>query len=134
MIENSSIRAFGGENGAGIGSGYDVNCGQTKVDGHPVQWEQGECHIEITGDSVISATGGAYAAGIGTGFHQGNLTGSIASTVTLDVVSGSKDYGNYSLAQDIGYGVVDESREGLWFIDHGIQFTVAGELIANPFA
>ena len=126
IISDSNIRAFGGENGAGIGSGYDVNC----------QKVQGECHIEITGDSVIAATGGAYAAGIGTGFHQGNLTGFIEPTVDIsDVVSGEKNYQNkYSLAQDIGYGVVDSSREGKCIIDDGIQFIVADEPVATPFA
>ena len=126
IIADSSIRAYGGENGAGIGSGYDINC----------QKVQGECHIEITGTSVISATGGAYAAGIGTGFHQGNLTGFIESTVDIsNVTSGEKNYqGKYSLAQDIGYGVVDSAREGKVIVDDGTHFTVAGEPVPSPFA
>lgn len=126
IISDSDIRAFGGQYGAGIGSGYDTNC----------QSAQGECHMEITGNSVIKATGGQYASGIGTGYHQANLTGFIESTVDVtDVSSGDNYYkASYTLAQDIGYGIVNpsDSKEGHQILTGGIQFTVGGTPITNP--
>ncbi len=127
-IENSRVTAYGGKEAAGIGSGYDTHC--SKV--------QGECHIEIVSNSVISATGGDYAAGIGTGFHHGNLTGFIDATVDIsDVHAGSPSHykDSYTDAQAIGYGVCDPAREGEIVVNAGTpSFTVAGEVIANPFA
>ena len=122
-IENSRVKANGGIFGAGIGSGYDTRC----------QSGQPTCTVVITGDSVIVAKGGDRAAGIGTGFHFAALAGHISDTVNVDGVhSGTKFYksnGNYTLAQDVGYGVVDMSREmrGLTPV-----FEVGGSVIASP--
>ncbi|WP_400239315.1 hypothetical protein [Methanomethylophilus alvi] len=122
-IENSQVKANGGIFGAGIGSGYDTRC----------QSGQPTCTVVITGDSVIVAKGGDRAAGIGTGFHFAALAGYISDTVNVsDVHSGTKFYksnGNYTLAQDIGYGVVDMSREmrGLTPV-----FEVGGSVIDSP--
>ena len=125
-IENSDVTAYGGDYGAGIGSGYDTNC----------QSVQGECNIVIVSGSRISATGGMYAAGIGTGYHYGHLTGYIDDTVDVtDVHSGNKHYkDSYSDAQDIGYGVISPSKEGVQATGSGLCFTVAGDIIADPFA
>ena len=122
-IENSQVKANGGIFGAGIGSGYDTRC----------QSSQPTCTVVITGDSVIVAKGGDRAAGIGTGFHFAALAGHISDTVDVDGVhSGTKFYksnGNYTLAQDVGYGVVDMSREmsGLTPV-----FEVGGSVIDSP--
>ena len=122
-IENSQVKAKGGIFGAGIGSGYDTRC----------QSSQPTCTVVITGDSVIVAKGGDRAAGIGTGFHFAALAGHISDTVNVDGVhSGTKFYKsnrNYTLAQDVGYGVVDMSREmrGLTPV-----FEVGGSVIASP--
>ena len=126
FIENSAVTAVGGGYGAGIGSGYDTYC----------QRNQSECEIIIISYSVIDATGGKYAAGIGTGYHYANLSGYIDSTVDVSNVHANPTLkgGSYSEAQDIGYGVVDPSRDAKQITeDEGLTFTVAGELIANPF-
>ncbi len=131
-IENSNIGAIGGDNGAGIGSGYDSHCLR----------QQSECEIIITSYSKISAQGGKYAAGIGTGYHYARLSGYIDSTVDITDVHGSvtlKNKTGYSEAQDIGYGSVGfnlidsqhlESQQ--LTVDHDITFTVNGELIPMP--
>jgi len=120
-IANSTVNAKGGEYGAGIGSGYDTHCS------HPSPI----CTINITGTSKISAEGGKYAAGIGTGYHAGGLAGGIESTVEIiKAVSGEKFYKTeYTQAQDIGFGVVDPTREGQTsatcsFNDRGTTITV----------
>ena len=104
-IVDSKVTAFGGYFGAGIGSGYDTHCADGDV--APV------CTINISGNSVITAKGGKYAAGVGTGYHAGGLAGTIESSVTLNAQSGEKWYKDaYSLAQDVGFGVIDPSRDG----------------------
>ncbi len=103
IINDSTITAKGGYYGAGIGSGYDTHCSTT----------QSMHTISITGNSVINAQGGKYAAGIGTGYHVAALNLSIEDTVTTNAKSGEKFYkAAYTLAQDVGYGVVDPTREG----------------------
>ena len=100
-IENSTVTAKGGAYGAGIGSGYDTHCGS----------KQPMCTINIS-DSTINATGGKYAAGIGTGYHNAALNGEIKDS-TVTAASGEKLYKDtYTLAMDIGFGVVDPAREG----------------------
>lgn len=130
-IVNSKVKATGGYYGAGIGSGYDKCTGS-----------QGVTHLTITisSHSDITAYGGAQASGIGTGFHSGLLEGSIDSTVVLDVKGSTvyKSGGTYSLmAQDIGYGVVDYSREAAALMDGSTPvsptFSVGGQIITNPF-
>lgn len=62
VIESGSITATGGNNAAGIGSGYDNSCGNILISG-----------------GTVKATGGNNAAGIGTG--DGNSScGSITIT------------------------------------------------------
>ena len=121
-IENSTItNAVGGQAGAGIGSGYDTHC--TANNSNAVN------EIVIT-NSTIKAQGGKYAAGIGTGFHAAALTGSIDAASTIDATRGEDFYkGEYTTAQNIGYGVVDPARE---FKGAVVTFTVAGETIAHP--
>jgi len=100
-ITNSTITAQGGAYGAGIGSGYDTHCLK----------KQPLCTINIT-DSTIEAKGGQYAAGVGTGYHNAALAGMIKGS-TVTAVSGDKFYKDtYTEAMDIGFGVVDPSREG----------------------
>ncbi len=95
------VTAKGGAYGAGIGSGYDTHC----------QAKQPMCTINIT-DSVINATGGRYAAGVGTGYHNAALNGEIKNS-TVTAKSGEKFYKDaYTSAMDIGFGVVDPTREG----------------------
>lgn len=139
VIANSDITAYGGKYGAGVGSGYDTHC--------PV--DQGDCVIIITSYSKITARGGLYSADIGTGYHNGRLSGYIDATVdlsgTLDHVRNTTDKkvdayykDEYSLAQVIGYGIVDPSRDGLVLYESStnaltdVHFTVAGVLIDAP--
>lgn len=121
-IENSTItNAVGGQAGAGIGSGYDTHC--TANNSNAVN------EIVIT-NSTIKAQGGKYAAGIGTGFHAAALTGSIDAASTIDATCGEDFYkGEYTTAQNIGYGVVDPARE---FKGAVVTFTVAGKVIDIP--
>lgn len=120
-IVDSIVDSMGGTYGSGIGNGYDTNCSSTPS----------LCHIEISGNSEITAKGGKYGAGIGTGFHTGNLTGFIAEGVVVTAQRGDVDFYKdaYTTAQDIGYGVVDPSRD---FLNEEVTFTVAGEVIQNP--
>ena len=65
---NGSLEAKGGENCAGIGSGYQSSCGNITIEG-----------------GNITATGGKYGAGIGSGYESscGNITinaGNITAT------------------------------------------------------
>lgn len=122
-INNSTIKATGGQYAAGIGGGYDTYC-RTMTDATPI------CTINIKGNSVITAQGGQYAAGIGTGFHNAALAGNIESTVTVNATSGTKFYKDtYTQAQNIGFGVVDPAREGK---DNNCSITYNGTVIAIP--
>ncbi|MBE5733155.1 MAG: hypothetical protein E7353_09050 [Clostridiales bacterium] len=101
-ITNSTVKAVGGEYGAGIGSGYDTHC----------QKVQPLVTINIV-DSTIEAQGGKYSAGVGTGYHTAALAGEIKNS-TVNAKSGIKVYkATYTSAMDIGFGVVDPSREGV---------------------
>lgn len=132
VIENSKVNATGGHYAAGIGSGYDRKCGTQG-------WT--DLTISITSYSEITAAGGKYGAAIGTGFHSGVLHGSIDGTVTCNVSEGTdtKTSSGYSyVAQAIGYGVVDSTREAKSLLDAEgnpaeIPFTVGGVSITNPF-
>ena len=100
-IVNSTVNAKGGAYGAGIGSGYDTHC----------LAKQPLCTINIE-DSNITATGGQYAAGVGTGYHNAALAGEIKNS-TVNATSGEKVYkATYTAAMEVGFGVVDPSREG----------------------
>ena len=121
---NSTVHATGGQFGAGIGAGYDTHCnGQnyTAVN-----------EIVITGESTIIAQGGKYAAGIGTGYHSAYLSGSIAEGVIVNATAGESRE-KYTIAQNIGYGVVDSTRE-FWGENAKVTFTVAGKVIEPPKA
>lgn len=121
-IQKSTVKAIGGCYGAGIGAGYDTHC--TANDANAVN------HIEII-NSTVNAQGGIYAAGIGTGYHSAALTGSIDAASTIIAVSGEAFYKDtYTTAQNVGYGVVDPTRE---FKDAVITFTVGGNVIATPY-
>ena len=101
-IRNSNVTAIGGTYAAGIGTAYDSDCRD----------EQPLCTLTIV-DSTINAKGGTYAAGVGTGFHTASIKGDIVNS-TVNAVSGTKFYKKtYTNAQDIGFGVVDPTREGL---------------------
>ena len=123
-IKNSKItNAVGGQYGAGIGSGYDTHCqaggeGSTAVNKITIE------------NSNITAQGGKYAAGIGTGFHAAALTGSIDAESTINATSGEPFYkGTYTFAQHVGYGVIDQAREGK---DLNVTFKVGGSEIEEP--
>lgn len=117
-IQNSTINAEGGQAGAGIGSGYDTHC----------QPDQPLCTININ-NSTINATGGKYAAGVGTGYHNAALAGEIKNS-TVNAVSGEKFYkATYTEAQDIGFGVVDLTREGK---DNDSKITYLNSVITLP--
>ncbi|MBR2615876.1 MAG: right-handed parallel beta-helix repeat-containing protein [Clostridia bacterium] len=118
-IQNSVVKAIGGVYGAGIGSGYDTHCLK----------KQPLCTIQIA-DSDIDAVGGKYAAGVGTGYHNAALAGEIKNS-TVKAVSGEKFYKNsYTAAMDVGFGVVDPTREGVQteskLIFNGKAITLAG--------
>lgn len=100
-IVDSKITAVGGYFGAGIGSGYDTHCLS----------EQPLCTINIDG-STINATGGQYAAGVGTGYHNAALAGVIKSSTVNADPGAESDKDTYTKPQDIGFGVVDPTREG----------------------
>jgi hypothetical protein len=126
-IKNSDVTATGGQFGAGIGAGYDTHCnGQ---DYNAVNY------IEIDGTSVITAKGGKYAPGIGTGFHSAYLTGSIAEGAVVNAEAGDETFykDTYSTAQNIGYGVVDPTRE-FSKDNSNVTFTVSGKVIDAPFS
>ena len=123
-IENSEVTATGGQFGAGIGAGYDTHC---------VANDLNAVNEIIIVNSKVTAQGGKYAAGIGTGYHSAALTGSISidDDSTIDATSGEKTYKEkYSSAQNIGYGVVDPTRE---FAGATVTFTVNGKVIDAPF-
>ena len=117
-IQNSNITALGGQFAAGIGSGYDTHC----------QASQPLCTINIDG-SVINATGGKYGAGVGTGFHTAALAGEIKNS-SVTAKSGDNFYkATYSIAMDIGFGIVDSAREGVQsdskIVVNGMDVTMA---------
>lgn len=121
-IENSEVTATGGQFGAGIGAGYDTHC---------VANDLNAVNDIIIVNSKVTAQGGKYAAGIGTGYHSAALTGSIDAASTIKATSGEKTYKEkYSSAQNIGYGVVDPTRE---FAGATVTFTVNGKVIDAPF-
>ena len=133
VIENSEITAIGGYYGAGIGSGYDRKTGNAG-------WI--DLTIYITSFSKITAEGGKFAADIGTGYHSGILKGAIESNVKYNVTEGTdpKDNSDHTysyVAQAIGYGVVDYSREAASLMSGTTpvitSFTIAGEPLTNPF-
>ena len=121
-IVNSTItNAVGGQFGAGIGSGYDTHCAANETN------TVNEIIIE---KSNITAQGGKYAAGIGTGFHTAALTGSIDAESVIKATSGETFYKkSYTTAQNVGYAVIDPTREGK---DLNVTFTVAGKAINIP--
>ena len=102
-IHNSTVKAEGGYFAAGIGSGYSADCLAPDLD--PV------CTINITGNSHITAQGGKYGAGIGTGYHNAGLAGKIESSVTVNATGGGNRE-KYTIAMDVGFGVIDMTREG----------------------
>ena len=118
-IENSTVTANGGEYGAGIGAGYDTHCAANETNAVN--------DIQIV-KSVITAKGGKYAAGIGTGYHSAALTGSIDAASTINATAGEFRE-KYTKTQNVGYGVIDKSREAK---DLNSTFIVAGEVIGMP--
>ena len=119
-IENSVVNATGGQAGAGIGAGYDTHCQANNTNA---------INDIIIVKSTINAKGGKYAAGIGTGFHSAALTGSIDAS-TINALPGEDRYKDtYTIAQSIGYGVIDPTREGF---NLNVTFKVNGEVITNP--
>ena len=122
-IVDSQINATGGVFGSGIGSGYDTYCKNRPVD---------NIKINISGNSVIVAKGGDNGAGIGTGYHSNSLKGSIAASVDVTGVKAGfleKKKAGYTVNQDIGYGVLDPTREGKDLVR---TFTVDGNYITAP--
>lgn len=120
-IENSTVTATGGQAGAGIGSGYDTHCKASA--------KYAVNDITIL-NSTIKAQGGKYAAGIGTGYHAAALTGSIDDESVIDAKCGEDFYkAEYTLAQNVGYGVVDPTREAAGLV---VTFAVAGTVIDSP--
>ena len=102
-IIDSTVNAKGGDFAAGIGMGYNTHCN--------VPAEAPICTIYIRGNSVITAQGGKYGAGIGTGYHTANLMGGIENSVTVNATAGESREGKYTKAMDVGFGVIDHSRE-----------------------
>ena len=132
-INDSTVEAKGGCYGAGIGSGYN---------GYTNEAANHLTTIYITGDSKIVAVGGTAAAGIGTGHHAYMLAGAIdASVNTTGTKAGDpavvelQGYWNEdptawcTSAMDIGYGSLDQTREGK-LLD--VVFTIGGNMIENP--
>ena len=126
-IKGSTINAFGGQCGAGIGGGYDSDCA----------YPTSQVYINIDDNSIINAVSGKTAAAIGTGYHAGELYGSIGTTCLTNTKTISPFYkSSYTTAQNIGFGVIDPNREGKGYaqpLGKEIEFTVDGEPIENPF-
>jgi len=123
-IENSKINVTGGEFGAGIGTGYDTYC----------QKPFGNNTIEIVGEKTsINATGGKNAAGIGSGHHTAGLSGFIGFECSITAKAGElyvyED--NYTLPQDIGYGVCNPNNE---LADIDLVFDIQGIIVTMPVA
>ena len=125
LIENSTItNAVGGEAGAGIGSGYDTHCNQQNYTA---------VNNIVIKESTITAKGGKYSPGIGAGYHSAYLTGSIDAESTINSTAGDLTFykETYTIAQNLGYGVMDPDRE-FSGDNKNITFTVAGKVIAAP--
>ena len=124
LIENSTItNAVGGQFGAGIGSGYDTHCNQQNFTA---------TNDIVIKNSTITAKGGKYAPGIGTGFHSAYLTGSITESTIVSVAGDEVWYkGEYTTAQNLGYGIVDPARE-FQGENANVTFTVDGVVIPSP--
>ena len=125
LIENSTItNAVGGEAGAGIGSGYDTHCNQQNYTA---------VNNIVIKESTITAKGGKYSPGIGAGYHSAYLTGSIDAESTINSTAGDLTFykETYTIAQNLGYGVMDPARE-FSGDNTNITFTVAGKVIAAP--
>ena len=64
---------------------------------------------------MITAEGGKFGAGIGTGYHAAHLEGKIDASVVVNA-KGSIYYREgkttYTMAQDVGFGVLDLTRDG----------------------
>lgn len=118
-IEDSKVTAKGGQFAAGIGAGYDTHTSANATNAVN--------DIQII-NSTVKASGGKYGAGIGTGYHSAALTGSIDAVSAIDATAGESRE-KYTIAQSVGYGVVDPARE---FAGAVITFTVAGNVIAAP--
>lgn len=84
--------------------------------------------INITGTSEITAQGGKYAAGIGTGYHVAALAGKIENTVNVNATAGESRE-KYTQAMAVGFGVIDRTREAAnadyTFANKGVTITVA---------
>ncbi|MBR1994022.1 MAG: hypothetical protein IJ990_00555 [Alistipes sp.] len=120
--EEVEVVATGGEFGAGIGAGYDTHCnGQNYT-------AKNEIYIAKT--AKVTATGGKYGAGIGTGYHAAYLSGMIEAGAQVTATAGASRE-KYTIAQGVGYGVVDPARE-FSGANAQITFQVAGQVIAAP--
>ena len=125
LIDNSTIaNAVGGEAGAGIGSGYDTHCNQQNYTA---------VNEIVIKKSNITAKGGKYSPGIGAGYHSAYLTGSIDAESTINSTAGNETFykDTYTLAQNLGYGVMDPARE-FSGANTNVTFTVAGKVISTP--
>ncbi len=130
-IVKSNVTAIGGDYGAGIGSGYSTYL-VPESDSRPVYT------INIDEASVIKATGGVAAAGIGTGHNVVGLAGEIKSTnvtatagqATCPAPNFNCCYGRLrSNAQDIGFGSLADE---IIFKPITQTITYLGEKIAIP--
>ncbi len=100
IYEGSVVTAYGGGNGAGIGGGYyGESCGIININGGNITATGGKyaagigsshrnscSHIIISG-GTIHATGGNHAAGIGSGWG-GNSTGDFSSCGSISITNG----------------------------------------------
>ena len=75
-IQGGTITATGGEFGAGIGSDFDATCGNITISG-----------------GTVTATGGDYAAGIGSGGYYGTCGNITISGGTVTATGGQKAAG-----------------------------------------
>ena len=88
--------------------------------------DNGSIDVTINGGSYV-CRGGAFAAGIGSGFRGVALSGSVNADVS-NVVAGSTPAGSYSTPQAIGYGALSsDETESL-----DVTFTVNGHKIEKP--
>ena len=115
---DGSLEARGNTSAAGIGAGYEDNCGNIVISGGTVTAMGGEYAAGIGGGSgfrhghgtagdimisggVVTATGGRYAAGIGGGYGYNNTT---VGDITISGGSVTATGGDCAAGIGSGYG------------------------------
>lgn len=138
-IVSSNVEVAGGYLGAGIGAGYCTYVRRPDRVSSKGYKAAPMTTINIFGlladgtKSIIKATGGYAAAGIGTGYHSPNVTGLITADVNTSQVQAGSEYTGkgYSTPEAIGLGVLNASEDGSLVIDNLATYDENGYLISK---